>query len=77
MPTRFNEADSPCDTKNDARSQRQSSRAATVDFDTPPAHTTVAGVPAKVVGRPASDQPALEMDHDFCCDEAAARSQAS
>ena len=39
--------------------------------DVPP-HTTVAGVPAKVVGRPASDQPALEMDHDFCCDEAAA-----
>lgn len=40
--------------------------------DVPP-HTTVAGVPAKVVGRPSSDQPALEMDHDFCCDEAAAR----
>ena len=37
--------------------------------DVPP-HTTVAGVPAKIVGRPASDQPALEMDHDFCCDEA-------
>ncbi|MEM6579777.1 MAG: serine O-acetyltransferase [Pseudomonadota bacterium] len=36
--------------------------------DVPP-HTTVAGVPAKVVGRPASDQPALEMEHDFCCDE--------
>ncbi|MEM8562055.1 MAG: serine O-acetyltransferase [Pseudomonadota bacterium] len=36
--------------------------------DVPP-HTTVAGVPAKVVGRPACDQPALEMDHDFCCDE--------
>lgn len=34
-----------------------------------PAHTTVAGVPAKVVGIPASDQPALEMDHDFCCDD--------
>jgi hypothetical protein len=30
-------------------------------------------VPAKVVGRPASAQPALEMDHDFCCDEAAAK----
>lgn len=40
--------------------------------DVPP-HTTVAGVPARVVGRPSSDQPALEMDHDFCCDEAAAR----
>ncbi|MFT4822647.1 MAG: serine O-acetyltransferase [Halioglobus sp.] len=37
------------------------------------AHTTVAGVPAKVVGRPTSDQPALEMEHDFCCDEEAAR----
>lgn len=37
--------------------------------DVPP-HTTVAGVPARVVGRPSSDQPALEMDHDFCCDEA-------
>jgi serine O-acetyltransferase len=36
--------------------------------DVPP-HTTVAGVPAKVVGTPASDQPALEMEHDFCCDE--------
>lgn len=43
--------------------------------DVPP-HTTVAGVPAKVVGRPACDQPALEMDHDFCCDEAAAQKQA-
>lgn len=30
--------------------------------DVPP-HTTVAGVPAKVVGRPRTDQPALEMDH--------------
>lgn len=27
------------------------------------AHTTVAGVPAVVVGRPKSDRPALEMDH--------------
>jgi hypothetical protein len=26
-----------------------------------------------VVGRPTSDQPALEMEHDFCCDEEAAR----
>ncbi len=40
--------------------------------DVPP-HTTVAGVPAKIVGRPASDQPALEMDHDFCCDEESAK----
>jgi serine O-acetyltransferase len=30
--------------------------------DVPP-HTTVAGVPAKVVGRPCSDSPALEMNH--------------
>jgi serine O-acetyltransferase len=51
--------------------------AGSVVLEDVPAHTTVAGVPAKVVGRPASDQPALEMDHDFCCDEAAARSQVS
>ena len=44
--------------------------------DVPP-HTTVAGVPAKVVGRPASDQPALEMDHDFCCDEVPSKQKAS
>lgn len=30
--------------------------------DVPP-HTTVAGVPAKVVGRPGSESPALDMDH--------------
>jgi serine O-acetyltransferase len=42
--------------------------------DVPP-HTTVAGVPAKVVGRPSSASPALEMDHDFCCDEEAALEQ--
>ena len=47
--------------------------AGSVVLEDVPAHTTVAGVPAKVVGRPASDQPALEMDHDFCCDEATAR----
>jgi serine O-acetyltransferase len=47
--------------------------AGSVVLENVPAHTTVAGVPAKVVGRPASDQPALEMDHDFCCDEAAAK----
>lgn len=34
-----------------------------------PPHTTVAGVPAKVVGRPASDQPALDMDHCWPCEE--------
>ncbi len=51
--------------------------AGSVVLEDVPAHTTVAGVPAKVVGRPASDQPALEMDHDFCCDEAAAKQKAS
>lgn len=30
--------------------------------DVPP-HTTVAGVPARIVGTPSSDSPALEMDH--------------
>ncbi|WP_428772709.1 serine O-acetyltransferase [Vibrio sp.] len=30
-----------------------------------PAHTTVAGVPAKVVGRPKSDKPSLDMDQQF------------
>jgi serine O-acetyltransferase len=49
--------------------------AGSVVLEDVPAHTTVAGVPAKIVGRPASDQPALEMDHDFCCDEVAARSK--
>ena len=35
-----------------------------------PPHTTVAGVPAKVVGTPSSDQPALDMDHRWPgCDE--------
>lgn len=47
--------------------------AGSVVLDDVPAHTTVAGVPAKVVGKPSSDQPALEMDHDFCCDEEAAK----
>lgn len=28
-----------------------------------PAHSTAAGVPARVIGRPAAEQPALEMDH--------------
>jgi serine O-acetyltransferase len=34
--------------------------------DVPP-HTTVAGVPAKVVGKPSSDSPALDMDHCWPC----------
>lgn len=31
-------------------------------------HTTVAGVPAEVVGRPTSDAPALDMNHEISCD---------
>lgn len=30
-----------------------------------PAHTTVAGVPAKIVGRPSSEMPSLDMDQQF------------
>lgn len=33
-----------------------------------PAHTTVVGVPAKEIGHPTSDQPALEMNHGINCD---------
>lgn len=33
-----------------------------------PDHCTAAGVPAKIVGRPTSDQPALEMNHELSCD---------
>jgi len=33
-----------------------------------PAHTTVAGVPAKIVGRPDCEQPALAMNHNLSCD---------
>ncbi|MEH6549092.1 MAG: serine O-acetyltransferase [Pseudomonadales bacterium] len=33
-----------------------------------PAHTTVAGVPAKIIGKPSADQPALEMNHAINCD---------
>jgi serine O-acetyltransferase len=32
--------------------------------DVPP-HTTVVGVPGRVVGRPGAEQPALEMDHSL------------
>ena len=31
-------------------------------------HTTVAGVPAVVVGRPVSASPALDMNHEISCD---------
>jgi serine O-acetyltransferase len=34
-----------------------------------PPHTTVAGVPAKVVGKPTSEQPSRDMDHSFPCDD--------
>ncbi len=30
-----------------------------------PAHTTVAGVPAEIVGKPCCSEPALEMDHNL------------
>jgi serine O-acetyltransferase len=49
--------------------------AGSVVLDAVPPHTTVAGVPAKIVGRPASDQPAREMEHDFCCDEESSKTQ--
>ncbi len=42
--------------------------AGSVVLEEVPPHTTVAGVPAKVVGRPATEAPALDMNHDFCCD---------
>ena len=35
--------------------------------DVPP-HTTVAGVPAQVVGKPSSEAPALEMNHALLAD---------
>ncbi len=35
--------------------------------DVPP-HTTVVGVPARIVGAPSTEAPALEMNHDFSCD---------
>jgi serine O-acetyltransferase len=44
--------------------------AGSVVLEPVPPHTTVAGVPAKVVGRPASEVPALDMDHCWpCCDD--------
>ena len=36
--------------------------ASSVVLEPVPAHTTVAGIPAKVVGRPNSEAPALDMD---------------
>ena len=49
--------------------------AGSVVLEEVPPHTTVAGVPAKVVGRPSTDAPALDMNHDFCCDGEAFSSQ--
>ena len=39
--------------------------AGSVVLEDVPAHCTVAGVPAKIVGRPQVDQPALEMDQSL------------
>lgn len=41
--------------------------AGSVVLEEVPPHTTVAGVPARIVGRPTSDAPALDMDHGFNC----------
>ncbi|WP_111641080.1 serine O-acetyltransferase [Marinimicrobium alkaliphilum] len=39
--------------------------AGSVVLESVPAHSTVVGVPARVVGRPRVDEPALTMDHEF------------
>lgn len=39
--------------------------AGSVVLDSVPEHTTVAGVPAKVVGKPSCDMPSLSMDQDL------------
>ena len=33
-----------------------------------PCHTTAAGVPAKLIGKPQSQSPAFEMNHEINCD---------
>ena len=44
--------------------------AGSVVLSSVPPHSTVAGIPAKVVGRPRTEQPALQMDQivefDYC-----------
>jgi serine O-acetyltransferase len=49
--------------------------AGSVVLEEVPAHTTVAGVPAKIVGRPTSDLPVLEMEHGLSCDQDAAEAE--
>ena len=39
--------------------------AGSVVLETVPAHTTVAGVPAKIVGRPSCDMPSLSMEQNI------------
>lgn len=41
--------------------------AGSVVLDNVPPHTTVAGVPAKIVGRAEQENPALAMDHHLSC----------
>lgn len=42
--------------------------AGSVVLESVPPHTTVVGVPAKAVGHPKSDSPALDMNHKIQCD---------
>ncbi len=42
--------------------------AGSVVLDPVPPHTTVVGVPAKAVGKPTSQSPALDMNHGIHCD---------